>query len=110
MQELSLCSSWSCLQLHMLAPTTSPGPPMESLQPPSLALRSVSSPCKASKYEPMEIFHHKVLRGCLKLSQSSPKPALFFILGELPIEGRLHMNTLSLFHNIWDVQTPLLNR
>ena len=52
--------------------------------------------------KPLEIFHHKVLRGCLKLSQSSPKPALFFILGELPIEGRLHMNTLSLFHNIWE--------
>ena len=59
-------------------------------------------PVRPANMKPLEIFHHKVLRGCLKLSQSSPKPALFFILGELPIEGRLHMNTLSLFHNIWE--------
>ena len=42
-----------------------------------------------------------MLRGMLKLSKCSPIPALHFLLGELPIEGTLHLRTLSLFHNIW---------
>ena len=42
-----------------------------------------------------------MLRGILKLSKCSPIPALHFLLGELPIEGTLHLRTLSLFHNVW---------
>ena len=41
-----------------------------------------------------------MLRGFLKLSPSSPIPALFFLLGELPVEAVLHIRTLSLLHNI----------
>ena len=37
----------------------------------------------------------------MKLSKSSPIPALYFLLGELPIEARLHQDILSLFYNIW---------
>ena len=40
------------------------------------------------------------MRGFLKLSKSSPIPALYFLLGELPIEGVLHARTLGLLHNI----------
>ena len=41
------------------------------------------------------------MRGFLKLSQASPIPALHFLLGELPVEGLLHIRTLCLLHNIW---------
>ena len=42
-------------------------------------------------------------RSCssLKLSNSSPIPALHFLLGEPPAEALLHINTLVLFHNLW---------
>ena len=49
----------------------------------------------------ISIFHNKVLRGFLKLSRSSPKAALYFLLGELPVEGKIHIATLMLFHTIW---------
>ena len=49
----------------------------------------------------LTIFHHKVLRGFLKLSPTSPTPALYFLTGELPVEATLHINTLSALHNIW---------
>ena len=48
----------------------------------------------------LTIFHNKILRGFLKLSKSSPIPALYFLLGELPIEAHLHIDLLMLFHNI----------
>ena len=47
------------------------------------------------------LFQNKVLRGFLKLSSASPVPALYFLLGELPVEAIIHINTLTLFHNIW---------
>ena len=49
----------------------------------------------------LTIFHHKVLRGFLKLSNSSPIPALFFLFGEAPIQATIHLDALNLFHNIW---------
>ena len=57
-------------------------------------------PVRPAKCKSLEIFQKKTLRGFLKLSKSSPTPALFFLLGELPIEGLLHIRTLGLFHNI----------
>ena len=41
------------------------------------------------------------LRDILKLSSTSPIPALHFLLGELPIEARVHLDIMSLFYNIW---------
>jgi hypothetical protein len=49
----------------------------------------------------LTIFHHKVLRGFLKLSSSSPIPALYFLIGEAPIQATIHLDVLSLFHSIW---------
>ena len=46
-------------------------------------------------------FHHKILRGILKLSSVSPIVPLYFLLGELPMEGTLHLDMLSLFWCIW---------
>ena len=46
-------------------------------------------------------FHHKILRGILKLSPVSPLPPLYFLLGELPMEASLHLDILALFWSIW---------
>ena len=58
-------------------------------------------PIRSNALKSLAIFHKKILRGILKLSQSSPTIALYFLLGELPVEGRLHIHTLGLFHNLW---------
>ena len=42
-----------------------------------------------------------VLRAILKLSLYSPIAPLYFLLGELPIEVKLHLDVLNLFWNIW---------
>ena len=46
-------------------------------------------------------FHHKLLRGFLSLSKTSPIIPLYFLVGELPIEATIHLSVLSLFWNIW---------
>ena len=46
-----------------------------------------SLPIRPSDINPLKIFHNKTMRGFLKLSQSSPIPALHFLLGEPPIEA-----------------------
>ena len=46
-------------------------------------------------------FHRKILRGILKFSSVSPIAPLYFLLGELPIEGVIHLDTFSLFWSIW---------
>ena len=58
-------------------------------------------PIRPSNIKTMTIFHNKTLRGFLKLSNSSPIPSLHFLLGELPVEAHIHINTLNLFHNVW---------
>ena len=45
-------------------------------------------------------FQNKILRGFLKLSNSSPIPALYFLLGELPMEAMAHMDIFSLLFSI----------
>ena len=59
-----------------------------------------SLPIRPTVLKPMQIFQNKILRGFLELSDSSPVPSLYFLSGELPIEGRLHLDFLSLFFNI----------
>ena len=46
-------------------------------------------------------FHRKILRGILKLGPVSPIPPLYFLLGELPVEAMIHLDTLTLFWSIW---------
>ena len=58
-------------------------------------------PIRKAQLKSLTLFHNKILRGILKLSQSSPIPASHFLLGELPIEAVLQIRTLGLFHNIW---------
>ena len=58
-------------------------------------------PIRPTNVKSLSIFHNNVLRGILKLSKSSPIPALYFLLGDTPVEASLHINTLMIFHNIW---------
>ena len=52
--------------------------------------------------EPLSIFQRKTLRSILKLSRSSNIPAIHFLTGELPIEGKIHRDVFSLFFSIWN--------
>ena len=48
----------------------------------------------------LTIFHRKSLRGILNLSKNSSITALYFILGELPIEAQVHKDVFSLFFSV----------
>ena len=50
---------------------------------------------------PISVFHRKILKSFLNLSKSAPTPAIHFLLGELPIEGKLHRDMFSLFFGVW---------
>ena len=56
---------------------------------------------RTSMLELLAFFHRKTLRGILNLSRYSTTPALHFLLGELPIEGKIHRDSFSLFYSIW---------
>ena len=58
-------------------------------------------PVRPPQIKSLALFQNKLFRGFLKLSKSSPIPALYFLLGELPVEARIHMEVLTLFHNVW---------
>ena len=58
-------------------------------------------PIQRHSMKPLNTFHLKILRAILKLSRTSPIAPLYFLLGEQPIEATLHLDTLSLFWNIW---------
>ena len=58
-------------------------------------------PVRPTQIKPLAIFHNKTMRGFLKLSNTSPITSLHFLLGELPLEAQIHINTLMLFYNAW---------
>ena len=60
----------------------------------SFALRS-------SELEPLALFQRKCLKSILKLSITAPTPAVHFLTGELPIEGKIHNDIFSLFFSVW---------
>ena len=60
----------------------------------SFALRS-------SELEPLALFQRKCLKSILKLSITAPTPAVHFLTGELPIEGKIHKDIFSLFFSVW---------
>ena len=60
-----------------------------------------SLPIRPNPMKNITSFHHKILRGILKLGPTSPIPSLYFLLGEIPIEAALHLDLLTLFWCIW---------
>ena len=60
----------------------------------ALAIRPTQS-------QPLTTFHRKILRSFLHLSDRSPIPSLHFLLGEIPLEAKLHRDVFSLFYSLW---------
>ena len=56
---------------------------------------------RSNMLEPLALFHRKILKGILNLSQYAATPAIHFLLGELPIEGKIHRDVFSLFYSVW---------
>ena len=56
---------------------------------------------RSAQLEPLSLFQRKTLKSILKLSISAPTPSIHFLTGELPIEGKHHMDIFSLFYSIW---------
>ena len=69
---------------------------------PVLRSELAALPIRSAGIKSLTVFHKKVLRAILKLSQYSPVVPLYFMLGELPVEATLHLDILSLFWNIWN--------
>ena len=45
---------------------------------------------RSSQLESLSLFQRKTLKSILKLSITAPTPAVHFLTGELPIEGKIH--------------------
>ena len=56
---------------------------------------------RTAQLEPLALFQRKALKSILKLSKTAPTPAIHFLTGELPIEGKIHRDIFSLFYSIW---------
>ena len=56
---------------------------------------------RSQQISPLSLFHRKTLKAFLHLSQSAPTPAIHFLLGEMPIEGKIHRDMFSLFYSVW---------
>ena len=56
---------------------------------------------RTEQMAPLSVFHRKVLKAFLNLSKSAPTPAIHFMLGELPMEGKIHRDMFSLFFSVW---------
>ena len=56
---------------------------------------------RSNQLEPLSLFQRKTLKSILKLSITAPTPAIHFLTGELPIEGKIHRDVFSLFYSIW---------
>ena len=68
----------------------------------SIARSGLSSMTLSSKHiNPLTIFHRKILRGFLGLSDSAAVPSLYFLTGELPLHAAIHKDVFSLFYNVW---------
>ena len=56
---------------------------------------------RTSELQSLTVFHRKILRGILNLSKCASIPAIHFLLGELPIEAKIHRDIFSLFYSVW---------
>ena len=51
-------------------------------------------------YSNIEIFHKSVLRQIQHLPESTAKPALYLLTGELPLIAQMHIRILTFFHRL----------
>ena len=60
---------------------------------------------RKTQMEALDIFHRKCLKSFLHLSQTAPSPSVYFLLGELPMEGKIHRDIFALFFSVWSNPT-----
>ena len=65
---------------------------------------------RSPQMSPLSLFHRKSLKGFLKLSKTAPTPAIHFLFGELPMEGKLHRDMFSLFYSVWSNPDTKINQ
>ena len=58
----------------------------------------------------MAIFHRNILKAFLNLSKTAATPAIHFVLGELPMEGKIHRDIFSLFYSVWRNPTTKISQ
>ena len=68
---------------------------------PTLRSGLSSFALRRSHINPLSLFHRKILKGFLHLSQHAATPAIHFLFGELPIEAKIHRDMFSLFYSLW---------
>ena len=56
---------------------------------------------RQTQHSPMQVFQRKCLKSFLSLSERSSTAGIHFLLGELPLQGRIDRDVFSLFYNIW---------
>ena len=56
---------------------------------------------RKNQMHPLEIFHRKCLKSLLHFSITAPTPSIHFLLGELPMEGKMHRDIFSVFYSVW---------
>ena len=56
---------------------------------------------RTTQLSPLAVFHRKTLKSFLSLSKTAATPAIHFILGELPMDGKIHRDVFSLFYSVW---------
>ena len=56
---------------------------------------------RPAQCKPLVMFHRRIMRSFLHLSDRCAIPSLHFILGEITIEARLHRDVFSVFYSIW---------
>ena len=59
---------------------------------------------KSLQLEPLALFERKVIKAILKLSSTASTSAIYFLTGELPVEGKIHKDIFSNFFSIWTNQ------
>ena len=56
---------------------------------------------RKSQLEPLGLFQRKCLKSFLHLTEKAPTPAIHFLTGELPVEGKIHRDIFALFYSLW---------
>ena len=74
-------------------------PHIQNLYMPRSCLSSFA--LRTHQLSPLALFHRKCLQGFLNLSKTAPTTVIHFLLGELPMEGKIHCDMFAIFFGVW---------
>ena len=84
------CHMSSCVKLHI----------MRTYILPMLKSDLSTFPLRDNNMLSLDVFHRKLLKSSLRLSQSAPSVAIYFLTAELPFKAQLHKEMFSLFYSV----------